>query len=194
MINLLNANVDDVIDTDVAVRWLNMGQNKMAAEARASFTQLSISNLTATPDFPEKYHETPVLYACAMFQSSESSISEKESYLRQFEEGVKSFIENYDVPMEFRDDSNTEHFTKTSTDQNQYFISKRGYSDRSNLKVYLNGLETSLFSLIEKNGRIGFEMLIIVNVQEPQNGDRITARWEDRPDLQEPPYPWMKAW
>ena len=191
MINLLNANVDDVIDNSVAVSWLNAGQNKMASEARASFTQFTLTSLNSTPDFPEKYHEIPVLYACAMFQSSESSISEKESYLRQFEEGVTSFIENYDIPVELRDDSNTQHFTKTSTDENRYFISKRGYSDRSNLKVYINGVETTLFSLIEKNG---FEILFIVNVQEPVVNDKITARWEDRPDLQEPPYPWMKAW
>jgi hypothetical protein len=191
MINLLNANVDDVVETSTAVSWLNAGQNKMAAEARASFTQLSATNLNGTFDFPEKYHEVPVLYACAMFQSSESSIGEKESYLRQFEEGVKSFIENFDIPVELRDDSNTQHFTKTATDENQYFITKRGYSDRSNLKVYRNGVETTLFSLIEKNG---FEILFIVNVQEPAVGDKITARWEDRPDLQEPPYPWMKAW
>jgi hypothetical protein len=166
----------------------------MASEARASFTQFTLTSLNSTPDFPEKYHEIPVLYACAMFQSSESSISEKESYLRQFEEGVKSFIENYDIPVELRDDSNTQHFTKTSTDENRYFITKRDYSDRSNLKVYINGIETTLFLLIEKDGKVGFELLVVINVQEPVVNDKITARWEDRPDLQEPPYPWMKAW
>ena len=57
MIDLLNANVDDVIDNTIAVQWLNAGQNKMASEARASFTQFTISNLNATPNFPEKYHE-----------------------------------------------------------------------------------------------------------------------------------------
>jgi hypothetical protein len=191
MLELINANVDDVVDASVAVRWLNAGQNKMAAEARASFKQLNAANINETFDFPEKYHEVPVLYACAMFMASESSVAEKESYLRQFEDGVKLFTENYDTPVEFRDDSNTQHFTKTSTDENKYFITKRGYSDRSNLKVYLNGVETTLFSLIDRNG---FQLLVVIDVQEPQNGDKITARWEDRPDLQEPPYPWMKAW
>jgi len=191
MIALVNANVDDVVDTVPVVQWLNAGQNKMASEARASFTQLVASNTNSTFDFPEKYHEIPVLYACAMYMASQSSIAEKESYLRQFEDGVKSFIENYDIPLTQRDDTTTQHFTKTATDKNKYYITKRGYSDRSNLKVYLNGLQTTLFELIDNNG---FELLVVVNVQEPADGDKITARWEDRPDLQEPPYPWMKAW
>lgn len=190
---MLNANVDDVVDTDVAVRWLNAGQNFMASEARADFSQLTSSNLNGTFDFPEKYHEIPVLYACAMFMASESSIAEKEAYLRQFQDGLKSFIENCDLPVTLRDDSNTQQFTKTTTN-NQFFITKRGYSHRSNLKVYLNDVETTLFELIEVDYKKGFELLVVVGVQVPAINDKITARWEDRPDLEEPPYPWLKAW
>ena len=190
MIALLNTNVDDVTDNTTAVRWLNAGQNQMAAEARASFTQLSATNLNGTFDFPEKYHETPVLYACAMYQSSESSIGEKNSYLSQFQEGLKTFIETYDVPMPQRDDSNTQQFVKTATDNNTYTITKRGYSLQSNLKVYRNNIETTLFTMIDNS----FTLTEIVGVQVPVVGDKITAIWEDRPDLQEPPYPWMKGW
>jgi hypothetical protein len=194
MINLINANVDDVVDSFTAINWLNAGQNKMAIEARASFTQLSPNNLNGTFDFPEKYHEIPVLYACAMYQSSESSIGEKNSYILQFDDGLKSFIENYDIPIIYRDDSNTQHFFKTQNDNNQYFITKRGYNDKSNLKVYVNGIQTTLFYLIQKDGKIGFELQSIVNVQVPAVGDQITAQWEDRPEMVEPPYSWWKAW
>lgn len=192
MIDILNANVDDVVDNTTAIRWLNAGQNKMASEARASFTQFTISNLNATPDFPEKYHEIPVLYACAMFQSSESSLGEKNSYLVQFEEGVKSFIENYDIPMLQRDDSNTQQFTKIDSDNNTYAITKRGYVDgyKSNLKVYINNIETTLFTINNKS----FTLTEIVGVQVPVSGDKITAVWEDRPEMVEPPYTWWKAW
>lgn len=190
MIALLNTNVDDVIDNATAVRWLNAGQNQMAAEARASFTQLSATNLNGTFDFPEKYHETPVLYACAMYQSSESSIGEKNSYLGQFQDGLKTFIETYDVPMPQRDDSNTQQFVKTATDNNTYTITKRGYSLQSNLKVYRNNIETTLFTMTDNS----FTLSQIVGVQVSVVGDKITATWEDRPDLQEPPYPWMKGW
>lgn len=191
MINLINANVDDVAEVDIAVMWLNAGQNYMASEARASFSQLSVDNLTGTFDFPEKYHEIPVLYACAMYMASQSSISEKESYLRQFNEGLKSFIENYDIPIESRDDTNTQHFTKTATDENTYTITKRGYSERSNLKVYINGIQNDYFVKDGKSFTIEYD--VVYNV-EPAVGAKITARWEDRPDLEEPPYSWMKAW
>jgi len=194
MIALINANVDDVVDTQTAVRWLNAGQNQMAIEARANFSQLDASNSDDTFDFPEKYHETPVLYACAMYQGSESSLSEKTVFMQQFSEGLKSFIENYDIPMEFRDDSTIQQFIKTSTDNNQYFITKRGYSNKSNLKVYINGFQTSYFYLIQVNGKQGFELQNIVNVQEPQVNDKITATWEDIPEMIEPPYSWWKGW
>ena len=189
---MVNANVDDVVDTVTVTRWLNAGQNQMAAEARAVFTQLDPTNLSGTFDFPEKYHETPVLYACAMYQSSESSIGEKNSYLVQFQDGLKSFIENYDTPMTQRDDSNTQQFTKTSTDNNTYTITKRGYIDgyKSNVKVYRNNIETTLFTINDKM----FTLTEITGIQVPANGDKITATWEDRPELIEPPYTWWKAW
>ena len=189
---MLNANVDDVVDNTTAVRWLNAGQNIMAIEAKASFTQLDPANLNGTFDFPEKYHETPVLYACAMYQSSESSIGEKNSYLVQFQDGVKNFLENYDMPMSNRDDSNTQQFVKTSTDANKYTITSRGYVDgyKSNLKVYINNVQTSYFTINDKS----FTLTEITGVQTLIVGDKITAQWEDRPEMNEPPYTWWKAW
>ncbi len=192
MIQMINANVDDVVDNTTAVNWLNAGQNIMAIEARALFTQLSATNLTGTFDFPEKYHEVPVLYACAMYQSSESSVGEKNSYLIQFQDGVRNFTETYDAPMTQRDDSNTQQFTKSATDANTYTITKRGYADsyKSNLKVYLNNIETTLFTTNDKS----FTLTEITGVQIPVVGDKITAQWEDRPEMIEPPYIWWKAW
>jgi hypothetical protein len=191
MINLLNANVDDVVDTPTATRWLNAGQNKMAIEARAVFTQLDATNSTSTFDFPEKYHEIPVLYACAMFQASESSVGEKNSYLSQFEDALRGFIENYDIPMEFRDDSNTQHFTKAAGDNNTYTITKRGYSEQANLKIYINGIQNEYFTMSGKTFTMVYN---VVTNPEPSNGVKITATWEDRPELIEPPYTWWKAW
>jgi nitrate/nitrite-specific signal transduction histidine kinase len=191
LISLINANVDDVVDTTVATSWLNAGQNQMATEARASFTQLDSTNANSTFDFPEKYHEIPVLYACAMFMASESSVGEKESYLTQFRNGLNSFIENYDIPVEFRDDSNTQQFTKSAGDNNTYVVTKRGYSESSNLRIYINGIQNEYFVLQGKSFVIQYN---VITNPEPANGAKITAMWEDRPDLQEPPYPWMKAW
>ena len=192
MIAMLNANVDDVVDNVTATRWLNAGQNQMAVEARAVFTQLDATDTNGTFDFPEKYHETPVLYACAMYQSSESSVGEKNSYLVQFQDSLKSFIENYDIPMSQRDDTNTQQFVKTALDANTYTITKRGYVDgyKSNLKVYRNNIETTLFTITDKS----FTLTNLTGIQEPQVGDKITAVWEDRPEMNEPPYTWWKAW
>lgn len=184
MIALLNANVDDIVDTTTAVSWLNAGQNQMAAEARANFTQLDSTNSESTFDFPAKYHEIPVLYACAMFMSSESSIGEKNSYLGQFTEGLKTFIENYDIPMEFRDDSNTQQYVSTAN-QDTFTITKRGYDVYSNLKVYIDGIINTEFELLDTTFILKTPL---------DAGKQVTARWEDRPEMQEPPYSWWKAW
>ncbi len=179
---MINANVDDVVDSSVAVAWINAGQNQMAAEARAEFTQIDATNADSTFDFPPKYHEIPILYACGMYMASESSVGEKNAYLGQFNEGLKTFIENYDVPMNLRDDSTTQQFTSTAN-QTTFLITKRSYSTQSNLKVFINNIQTYDFELLDTS---------FILTTAPTTGSKVTAIWEDRPDLQEPPYTWWK--
>ena len=75
MVTAINNRCDDNIPQSVATEYLNAGQNLMAVEVGAAFTQLNAANSSSTFDFPAKYHEIPVLYACMRFKESDSTLT-----------------------------------------------------------------------------------------------------------------------
>lgn len=184
MFTLLNLYVDDVVASTTATTLFNAGQNKMAAEIKAAFPQLVATNPDDTFIFPEKYHETPILYAAAMIKAQDSSIREKGSYLDQFQDGMNSFTENWDVPPRYKDDINVQQFIATAG-QTKFTITKDSYTYQfSNIQVYVNDLKVS-FETDETNA--------ISLATACTAGDFVTATWIVNDSLQRPPYPWM-AW
>jgi hypothetical protein len=183
---MLDGYVDDVIDITLATRLLNAGQNKMATSARASFPQLAATVTDGTFVFPEKYHETPVLYAAAMIKAQDSSIREKESFLAQFQDALADFTENWDVPARYKDDINVQQFTATAN-QTVFTITKDTYTTSySRLEVYKNDVKITTF---EDNGDGTFTLATGATA-----GDYITAIWEVNEMFQQPPYPWQAGW
>lgn len=181
MIALLETYVDDTVAAADAVRWLNAGQNKMATEVRASLPQLTVTpNLDTSFAFPEKFHETPVLYAAAMYKAQDSAMQEKESYLAQFYNGLQEFAQNYDPPAQYRDDPISQQFTATAA-QTDFVITKEGYDYRyGNLRVYVNNRRSSYFMPIET----GFTYTSLTPLVA---GDYVTAVWDEHSDFTTPP-------
>lgn len=183
MFTLLNIYVDDVVAATTATTLFNAGQNKMAAEIKAAFPQLTASVTDGTFIFPEKYHETPVLYAAAMIKAQDSSVREKESYLNQFHDGLNSFTENWDVPARYKDDINVQQFIAIDG-QTKFTITKDSYAyNFSNIQVFVNDLEISAFSADSTNA--------ITLVKACVAGDCVTTTWIVNDSLQRPPYPWF---
>lgn len=175
MIKLVDIYTDDVNQAVDVVPLLNAGQNRMATETRCKFPQLEFSSsLEGTFVFDEVYHETPVLYASAMLKAKDSAVREKESYMVQFEAGVKNFVENFDPPMQYRQDANIQQFTATEG-QDTFAITKRDYSPvYSGLSVYKNGVVAAFVKGDE--GTFILQTPAIV-------GDAVTAEWETNSDF-----------
>lgn len=186
MINMINSNVDDVVLNEDALMWLNAGQNKMAVAVGANFPRLEITpSMDATFVFPEKYHDLPVLYASAMYKAQDTSLSEKDSFMVQFIDGLKDFVARYTPPIIYRDDETTEQFDIQNGMTSELFITKNSYDPRTGkLKVYVNGIQTNNF-IKDSKGRKSF--LVLDDLVE---GDRVTAQWEIHTDMQKPPYSW----
>ena len=110
MIAAINRRVDDTIATADAVDFLNAGQNVLAMEVGAVFSQLTITNLNGTFDFDEKYHEIPIIYACMRFKELDSVLTEAQNYRIQFLEMKKFFIQNYQMRVYSRDDRLSQQF------------------------------------------------------------------------------------
>lgn len=202
MFTLLNLYVDDVVSSTAATTLINAGQNKMAAEIKAAFPQLSVTDTEGTFVFPEKYHETPVLYAAAMIKAQDSSIREKESFLGQFEQGKADFIENWTVPPRYKDDQNVQQFRSTADVSlvipTTYTITSETYDPNfSQLIVYVNDLKTTRYTFptsevyptvttsTYSNNIKSFTLLDV-----PPADAYITAIWEIHAEYQSPPYSW----
>ncbi len=186
MITLLNTYVDDVVAASTATTLFNAGQNKMAAELKAAFPQLVSTAVDSTLSFSEKYHEIPVLYAAAMIKAQDSSVREKGSFLDQFHDGMASFIENYDLPAQYKDDVNVAQYVAAAAQQ-VFTITNDTYLDQySNLKVYVNSVRTYDFT---KPTATSFSLNTAC-----VGGEFVTAIWDIDHAMQEPPYPWMAGW
>lgn len=184
--------VDDVPADTAVVRWFNAAQNRLAASVNAKFPSLIDANGTfnplVEPVYDEKWQEALVVFACARFKEAESSINEANNFQSQFDELKKEFTENYEVPVQYRDDRNTQQFT-ASQGQTLFTITKEGFDPvYGDLKVHVNGVESTHFWIREKS----FEFNAIQNPLV--SGDIVTAIWEESYAYQEPPYPWQGAW
>jgi len=181
MIEAINRRVDDVVDTADAIEWLNAGKNQLAIAVGAKFPDIDPANLDQSFPFDDKYHEAPVLYACARFKEQDGSLGEAANYMAQFEFLKREFVTNYVVPPRYLDTRNSQQFV-VQEGQALFTITKESY-DRSygDLKVYLND-EPAEFCLGEGNT---FMLLTPCKA-----GDIVTAVWEEHADLVQPPYNW----
>lgn len=198
MIYAINRRIDDTIATSDAVEFLNAGQNALAYEIGAAFTQLSETNLLGTFDFDAKYHEIPVIYACMRFKELDSVLTEANNYRSQFEQMKKFFIQSYQLPAWLRDDRLTQQFV-AQEGQTTFVITKETYNPKQgDLMLYKNGSKlvtwTKVVSTIEDAALVSTSTTF---TNDPRGfiltypcvlGDKITAAWEEHNDLVEPPY------
>lgn len=97
--------VDDTADMTDLVEWLNSAKNDMAIAAKAIFPDIDQSNLDDSFVFDERYHEAPVIYACARFKEQDSSLNEAIHFQNLYETKKKEFVSRYVVPVKYQDDS-----------------------------------------------------------------------------------------
>lgn len=186
MINAINRRIDDVVATPDAVEWLNEAQNLMGIAVGAKFPQLVSTNMSGTFVFDERFHSIPIMFASARYKEQDSSLQEANNFMGQFEEFKKEFVENYEVPMRYKEDRYTQQFIATNG-QDTFTITKVDYDPRSgDLKVYRNDLPIDLNYKgwgTDKSFQLSIPCVA---------GDAVTATWEYHSDQQEPPYSWWK--
>lgn len=181
MLAMVRFLVDDTVDAPMIINLLNMGQNKMATEVKATFPQISKDDINGTFIFPEKYHDLPVLYAAAMFKAYDSSIREKDSFMNQFLNGLPSFSENYNPPYRYWDDFNVQQFRATGSGSQTFTITKDTFNlDSANPRIYVNDVQTTNVTF-EGNSMTHPNLI---------NGDYITVIWETHNDINVPPFEW----
>lgn len=189
LIQMVWDNVDDAPSNQTVVRQFQAAQNRLASAVEAKFPSFFTNgnfDANTEPVFDDKWHEALALFACAKYKEAESSISEANNFMAQFEELKKEFVENYQVPQQYRDDRLSQQFTVVDG-QSTFTITKLGYDPSyGNLKVYVKGIQTTDYTT-PADGSPSFT----VNPATPLvAGDMITTLWEEHYEYQEPPYSW----
>lgn len=180
MVEAISRRVDDVVNINDAVEWLNSGKNHLAMAVNAKFPDLVSTNGNSQFVFDEMYHEAPVLYACASFKEQDSSLNEVNNFMVKFEQIKQEFVKNYEVPPEYRNDRLSQQF-EVINGVNTFTITKDGYNPQfGDLKVYVNNILTNNFLL---DG-------LTFTVSPATDGDKVTAVWEEHTDLIDPPFNW----
>lgn len=202
LINATNSRVDDELHGDSAVyEWFNSGLNQLGIAVQAIFPQLSQN--TDTPAIPAKYHEALAVYAAAKYKERDSSLSESNNFMGQFNEMKKDFVKFYDPPLQYRDDELSELFT-AQAGQLAYVITNKTYNPMAgNLQVYYNGrlLTPNVDYFLPDNPAQTYTQIITTNTETNDQdgfvlnanmtihaGDLISAIWEEHADYVEPPY------
>jgi hypothetical protein len=187
-------NVDDAPLDLTVMRWFDRAQARLASAVNASFPKFVTNGVftpTFEPVFDERWHEALVAFACARYKEQEASLNEVANFQQQFDNILKEMTENYEVPLIYRSDRFTQQFTVTDNTVTTFNITKIGYDPSyGNLKVYINGLETTDFYLAS-DGTKSFT----INPTTPLAvNDAITALWEEHYEFLEPPVPWFGSW
>lgn len=186
MILAISRRVDDTVTTPNAVEWLNSAKNKMAIAVKAKFPDLS-QNDTSTEytAIDSKYHEALVMYASARFKEYDGIFSDASFFLQEFNEMVKDFQANFEVPPYYRDDHISQQFVATQSAQT-FTITKLTYDkNQGDLIAYINNIKTDNYT-INSDGT--------VTVWDCVAGDNVTLLWENHVDIVEPPYSWWGRW
>lgn len=185
MIDAINSRLEEVVDNNEAVEWLNAGKNQMAIAVGAKFPDLNPANMQDTFVFDERFHEAPVLYACARYKERDSAIGESANFMAQFEALKKEFALEYVVPPRYREDRMSQQFI-AADGQTTFTITKDTYDFRyGDLKVYVNDVPCH-------NVQISRDNTFTILSPTLKQGDAVTAIWEEHVDLIEPPYNWWR--
>jgi hypothetical protein len=182
MVEFVNGLVDDVADTADLVRWMNAGKDDMAIEVGAKFPDLTMSDMSKEYAFDSRFHLAPVYYAAAKYKEYDTSLDEAVNFMNQYIELKKSFALKADIAPQFREDSNTQHFT-AALGQTDFTITKESYDPRyGDVKVYVNGVPTYAFTTMDNT----------ITLSSLTTGDMVSCIWEEHTDMVESPYNWWK--
>lgn len=182
MKKLLEYYVDDVVDTTTTTALFNSGKNKMAIAVHAEFPDITPTAPNDNFVFDARFHEIPVLYAAAMAKSYDSSLQEKNSYLNQYETGLRDFIQNYDPPIQYLRQEYMQHMTVSELlGTTSVAVTNPTYNTRGVVDVYVNSVPVTYTGTAT-----GIDL-----ISPAPLGSVITVVWE--PNIYNAPS-WMKAW
>lgn len=95
---------DESPDQDMVVDWINDALAEIGVEVKATFPEMSVSSLSATFPFADKWVRNMIIpYAAGRATQKEASQFQYRDYYGQFLTNLEKFVAQYTVPDIYKD-------------------------------------------------------------------------------------------
>lgn len=175
---------DQSIDDIAVSRWIANGIDRINVALNTTFpSSLSGSN---SPAFDERYHESLIIFGVAKYRESDSSYSDAQYFMQQFNDMLMTMQRDMEILPAFRKDKDVQQIVVTNATTMVYDLSMPYGSYFDYISVYKNNVlvESTTYrinSSTKKISLVGVTLTI---------GDKITIVFENNSDLNAPPYAW----
>jgi hypothetical protein len=173
---------DQSIDDVAMSTWVAQGINRINVALNTNFpSSLSGSD---EPAFDSRYHESLVIFGVAKYRESDSAYSDAQYFMQQFETMLQKMQRDMVVPPSYQTDYNYKQIVVTDATTFVYNLDIPSGSYFDEIVVYLNDVPlTTGYAISQLNGTITFTTTLTVK-------DKITVKFENNSDLNNPPYQW----
>jgi hypothetical protein len=175
---------DQSIDDIALSGWVSQGINRINTTLNTNFpSSLSGSDV---PAFDERWHECLVIFGVAKYRESDSSYSDAQYFMGQFNDMLMGMQRDMEIPPAFRKDKDVQQIIVTNPTTIVYDLSMPNGSYFDYISVYKNNvfIEPTNYQISMATKKITFIGISLVP------DDKLTIVFENNSDLNAPPYQW----
>jgi hypothetical protein len=185
----LAENDQSISETSVTA-WVDMAINRINQSLQSNIPVTTGQPTNYVPEFDVRFHESLVLFAVAKYYESDSSYSNSQYFLGQFEQMLNTMQRDMVLKPSTIVDYNTQQIIVTDVAAFSYSLSMPYGSYFDTIEVFINDVpvDPKYYSINSAT-----RTLVLIGIALVLN-DKITVRFENNSDLNSPPYQWWGAW
>ena len=176
---------DQSIDDVVMSKWISQGIDRINVAMKSNIpTSLSGSQ---EPLFDKRFHEAIVLFAVSKYRAADASYNDADYFMNQFEQMVQTMQRDMNIsPSLMNDDQHQQIIAVAGTYTYSLTLPDGSYYDV--IEVYVN----DVLKVYRTDYTINMttKLLAFTGNTTFVDGDKITVKYENNSDLNNPPYGW----
>lgn len=176
---------DQSIDDVVMSKWISQGIDRINVAMKSNIpTSLSGSQ---EPLFDKRFHEAIVLFAVSKYRAADASYNDADYFMNQFEQMVQTMQRDMNILPSLMADDQHQQITAVA-DTYTYSLTLPDGSYYDVIEVYVN----DVLKVYRTDYTINMttKLLAFTGNTTFVDGDKITVKYENNSDLNNPPYGW----
>lgn len=192
----IRAYVKDLAEQDLSItdpqinRWLDSAIDRINTALESAIPKVTGKAETYVPEFDERYHEALVIFANAKYRESDADFNSAGYFMNTFNDMLMDMQRDITIPPSFRRDKDVQQIVVTNDTTMVYNLSIPSGSYYDYITVYHNDVELPQGNY-SMNGRL--KTLTLTGVTLAVD-DTITVVFNNKSDLNQPPYSWWQGW